>query len=76
MLQEACDEDGSSAGRGRGVTFYFHCEDADREHARLAQLGLKLAPPEIAFYGMNQLHLTDPDGYELCFQNAVEHNGE
>ncbi len=71
MLQRACDEDGSPDGRGRGVEFYFNCEDANAEHARLAGCGLKLDPPKVAFYGMNQLYLKDPDGYELCFQNVV-----
>ncbi len=71
MLQQACDEDGSPEGRGRGVHFYFNCEDANAEHARLAGCGLKLDPPQVTFYGMNQLYLTDPDGYEHCFQNVV-----
>lgn len=71
MLQQACDEDGPAAGRGRGVVFYFLCADASAEHERLQALGVNVAPPEVAFYGMNQLVLTDPDGYELCFQNSV-----
>lgn len=71
MLQQACDEDGSPEGRGRGVEFYFNCRDANAEHVRLAGCGLNLDPPKVAFYGMNQLYLTDPDGYELCFQNVV-----
>ena len=25
-------------------------------------------PPKVAWYGMKQLYLTDPDGYGLCFQ--------
>ena len=25
-------------------------------------------PPRIAPYGMNQLYVSDPDGYNLCFQ--------
>ncbi len=72
MLQQACDEDGPADGRGRGVVFYFNCQDANAEHARLAKSGLQLDPPQLAFYGMNQLYLRDPDGYELCFQNPTE----
>ncbi|MBI3465478.1 MAG: bleomycin resistance family protein, partial [Planctomycetes bacterium] len=34
--------------------------------------GLEVDPPKAAFYGMNQIFLRDPDGYELCFQSAVE----
>ncbi|MEQ8790369.1 MAG: VOC family protein [Pirellulaceae bacterium] len=69
MLQQACDEDGPSDARGRGVVFFFHCDDADALHAELQARGLQLDPPRLAFYGMNQLFLTDPAGYELCFQN-------
>lgn len=71
MLQQACDEDGPAEGRGRGVGFYFACTDADAEYEQLQTLGVTVAPPQVAFYGMNQLFLKDPDGYELCFQNPV-----
>ncbi|WLD13238.1 VOC family protein [Planctellipticum variicoloris] len=71
MLQQACDEDGPAAGRGWGVMFYFSCADASAEYERLQASGVNVAPPEVAFYGMNQLVVTDPDGYELCFQNPV-----
>ncbi|HZZ29271.1 MAG TPA: VOC family protein [Pirellulales bacterium] len=72
MLQQADAEDGPAEGRGRGVMFFFHCDDADAMHAELLANGLKLDPPQVAFYGMKQLFLKDPDGYQLCFQNRVE----
>jgi len=72
MLQQACDEDGPPEGRGRGVGFFFNCTNADQIHAEFAARGLKLEPPKTAFYGMHQLFVTDPDGYELCFQSATE----
>jgi uncharacterized glyoxalase superfamily protein PhnB len=72
MLQQACAEDGSAEGRGRGVTFYFLCDDADAMHAELCASGLRVDAPEVAFYGMKQLFVNDPDGYALCFQNRVE----
>jgi uncharacterized glyoxalase superfamily protein PhnB len=71
MLQQACDEDGPATGRGRGVSFFFLCDDADALHAELSAVGLTVNSPKAAFYGMNQLFVSDPDGYELCFQNAV-----
>lgn len=71
MLQQACDEDGPAEGRGRGVVFYISCADASAEYERLQASGVNVAPPQVAFYGMNQLVVTDPDGYELCFQNPV-----
>ena len=70
MLQQACEEDGPAAGRGRGIGFFFNCDDADTMYAELCASGVKLDPPKLAFYGMNQLFLADPDGYELCFQSA------
>ncbi len=72
MLQQACEEDGPPAGRGRGVAFFFNCDDADAEYVRLSDRGLQLQPPTVAFYGMKQLFLRDPDGYQLCFQNPTE----
>lgn len=70
MLQQACDEDGPADQRGRGVGFFFHCDDAAAFHRELAVRGLSVAPPELAFYGMTQVFVKDPDGYQLCFQSA------
>ena len=71
MLQQANEEDAPAASRGRGVVFFFQCNDAGTLHAELSSRGLPLSPPEAAFYGMNQVFVKDPDGYELCFQNAI-----
>jgi uncharacterized glyoxalase superfamily protein PhnB len=72
MLQQACTEDGPAAGRGRGVGFFFNCDDVDAAYAQFSANGLKLDPPAVAFYGMKQVFCKDPDGYELCFQSPVE----
>jgi uncharacterized glyoxalase superfamily protein PhnB len=69
MLQLACEEDGPAEGRGRGVTFYFNCNDVMAIHREFAAAGLELPRPERAFYGMDQVYFTDPDGYQLCFQS-------
>lgn len=72
MLQPACpDEDGVRAERIKGVGLFFLCGDAQTMYAEFSANGLNLEPPQVAFYGMNQLFLKDPDGYELCFQNQV-----
>ncbi len=72
MLQQAIpEEDGPAEGRGRGVSFYFNCDDGVAMHTDLTRRGLAVAPPQAAFYGMNQLFVTDPDGYELCFQSVI-----
>ncbi len=73
MLQQACtDEDGTAEERRKGVGFFMLCDDAHALYEELSGKGLSLEPPKVAFYGMNQLFLKDPDGYELCFQNQVE----
>ena len=72
MLQLASpEEDGTKAERSKGVGFFFRCEDAQAMYDELSSSGLQLKPPRVAFYGMNQLFIKDPDGYELCFQNQV-----
>lgn len=72
MLQEAEDEDGPATGRGRGVSFYFVCEDADAIYAEFTSRGLQLGSPTIAYYGMKQVVVPEPDGYFLCFESPVE----
>lgn len=47
---------------------FFGCADVDAVHAGLVARGLALDPPKVTGYGMKQLYLRDPDGYELCFQ--------
>jgi uncharacterized glyoxalase superfamily protein PhnB len=71
MLQQAEEEDGPAGGRGRGVSFYFICEDADAIYAELTSRGLSLGPPTIASYGMKQVLVPEPDGYYLCFESPV-----
>jgi len=72
MLQQACEEDGPAESRGRGVGFYFICDDADAVHRELLDRGMQLDPPETAYYGMRQVYLKDPDGYILCFESPFE----
>lgn len=71
MLQQATEEDGPADGRGRGVEFFFICDDAGTIHADLSARGLRLDPPRIAFYGMKQVFVIDPDGYRLCFESPT-----
>ena len=71
MLQQACDQDPPASERGKGVIFYFICEDADATHRHITERGVQATKPKIAFYGMNQTFVKDPDGYELCFENPT-----
>jgi glyoxylase I family protein len=47
---------------------YFGCPDVDGAYRHLRARGLEVGEPKVAYYGMKQLYVTDPDGYELCFQ--------
>lgn len=69
MLQKSCDEDGPAAQWGSGIEFFFNCDDAGAVHREFVHRGLDVAPPERAFYGMDQIFVRDPDGYRLCFQS-------
>jgi len=72
MLQQADEEDGPTKGRGRGVCFYFMCDDADAMYTELSARSLRLKPPTIAYYGMKQLFVPEPDGYAICFESPTE----
>ena len=50
---------------------YFACPDPEAAFRHLLAHGVDLRPPKVAPYGMKQLTLTDPDGYQLCFQWPV-----
>lgn len=50
---------------------YFGCDDLDGAYEHLRKHGVAERPPEVAPYGMRQLYLRDPDGYNLCFQRTA-----
>ena len=50
------------------TALYFRCPDLDSAYAHLRARGLEVAAPVIRPYGMRQLQLSDPDGYDLCLQ--------
>jgi glyoxylase I family protein len=47
---------------------YFGCPDVDAAYEHLAAHGIAPGNPSVAPYGMKQLYVHDPDGYNLCFQ--------
>lgn len=47
---------------------YFACPDVDATYRHLQAKGIEVEEPQVAPYGMKQLYLRDPDGYNLCFQ--------
>ena len=50
------------------TVLYFGCEDVDGTYDYLRARGVEADKPETAYYGMRQLYVHDPDGYNLCFQ--------
>ena len=61
--------------RGQGVELYIGCDDVDALHAEIVARGIDAKPPKTAYYGMRQLYVKDPDGYQLWFQHAVKRGG-
>jgi glyoxylase I family protein len=47
---------------------YFACPDVDAAYRHLRANGIDAQAPRVAHYGMKQLYVRDPDGYNLCFQ--------
>jgi glyoxylase I family protein len=50
------------------TAIYFGCPDVDAAYAYLRTRYENVKPPNIAPYGMKQLYVHDPDGYNVCFQ--------
>jgi catechol 2,3-dioxygenase-like lactoylglutathione lyase family enzyme len=53
------------------VALYFGCPDPDAAYRHLLAHGLAVQPPVNAHYGMRQVYVLDPDGYNVCFQWPV-----
>ncbi len=53
------------------TTLYFACPNVDEAYAHLRAKRCDVEEPEIMFYGMKQLHVRDPDGFALCFQQPA-----
>ena len=47
---------------------YFGCPDVEGAYQHFLLKGLQPDPPLVAWYGMKQLFLKDPDGFGICFQ--------
>lgn len=54
------------------TAIYFGCHDVDAAYEYLRSRIKGLKEPKIAHYGMKQLYIHDPDGYNLCFQWPAE----
>ena len=56
----------------KDTCLYFACPDVDATYRHLRAKGIDVQEPHVAPYGMKQLYLRDPDGYNLCFQWEAE----
>jgi catechol 2,3-dioxygenase-like lactoylglutathione lyase family enzyme len=56
------------------VCLYFGTPDVDAMYQYLRGQGLSTQEPKVAPYGMKQLYVKDPDGYNLCFQWSAHNN--
>src|SRR5262249_33687976 len=50
------------------TALFFACPDVDGAYAHLRAHGVVAPEPKVAPYGMKQLYVADPDGYNLGFQ--------
>ena len=51
---------------------FFGCPDVEAAYAELRGKGVTASKPVVTGYGMKQLYVRDPDGYNLCFQWSAE----
>ena len=72
MLQQAEDQDLKGLKSGHGdIALFFVCENVDELYEQFHQRGVEVEPPTVAFYGMRQLVVRDPDGRSICFEHPV-----
>jgi glyoxylase I family protein len=64
-----------AARRARGhyteAVFYFAVDDVHALFADLKAKGLGPTEPESQEYGIDEIYVRDPDGYELCFTSPT-----
>jgi len=71
-VRPAQGEDPARVKAHGDTTLYFGCRDVDGAYAALRERGVAVEAPKVAYYGMKQLYLKDPDGYGVCFQWSAE----
>lgn len=50
------------------TSLFIGCPDVDGAYQTLRAKGLNVSMPKVAWYGMKQMSLKDPDGFEICLQ--------
>ena len=73
MLQQsdAGNSNREDSKRSEEIELYFVCKDVEALHERYIAAGVEVSKPKVAFYGMNQMFVTDPDGRTLCFESRI-----
>lgn len=54
------------------TALFFGCDDVDAAYRHLQQRGVAVNAPLVTGYGMKQVYLKDPDGYEICLQHPLK----
>lgn len=57
------------------TVLYIGCPDVDAAYEHLRMAGVTVGKPTVAYYGMKQLYVKDPDGFSLCFQWSARNEG-
>ena len=60
--------DAARVAAHRDTCLYFSCPNVNAAYRHLREHGVEVEEPKDAPYGMKQLYVSDPDGYNLCFQ--------
>lgn len=68
MAERPASADPARVASHHDTTLYFGCADVDAMYAHLRAKGITAEPPSVAPYGMKQLYVSDPDGFNVCFQ--------
>ena len=69
--QKPVEPDALRTAHHKDTVLYFGCTDVDAAYAHFISKGISVKEPRIAYYGMKQLYISDPDGYLLCVQWPV-----
>ncbi|HZZ64311.1 MAG TPA: VOC family protein [Candidatus Baltobacteraceae bacterium] len=65
-----CPDNARTVAHG-DVCLYFSCHDVAGAYEYLRGQSIPVKAPVLSHYGMLQLYVPDPDGFNLCFQKRA-----
>jgi uncharacterized glyoxalase superfamily protein PhnB len=72
-FKRKAEEYAKTPARGVGVNVYLEVEDVDAYAATIQERGVQLElPPKSQFYGLRNIVVSDPDGYQLTFYTPIK----